>query len=566
MADPADRSRFVEAAPGLLAQAARAALGAALAPAAGDGDTAMPAWIERLLAPFRPMLGDLAGALPRILARVRERTEGTDSPVLLFRISDGTDAANSQLARLTGLDKEGVTKALLTRLPDPDEVWVTKALRARLKDKLKGLPLDDALTHLDDLTRDPRRLDLPQLLDKLKHAVRADRVTGLELVHKELDWMFGNADHRSAYELMDRLSDALGESNLRELRRHHRIDALLSSKPVDRDVWREPLDGLLSSIGCPPSAALSVVRTGGDVHASVFVHDHDLDRRHELRFSPGTQQDEMSIEVFGQAPGCDYTHLDPRLRLPMRIHDAANGFATWLVDRRAVHESRACFPRDGDLRMRAFDAGGQRTPVALFFVHHRDTDAGRYFELGLGCFVAPLQDPLSVGMAALDTILVSTERGARLGSAIWGWDKLHVEEPHWEVSYRPASLTCAVTLPGARIALTLPRGGSVCTTAMPALLYTRKPAADGAWHRSAMLRSGRGEMLRIAGAGVELKVTITDKDEALAQPLLRELYRLDLIDAGGNLRLEPDLAAWSEHVEAQVGPPLPLPLPEPVFD
>jgi hypothetical protein len=550
MADPADRARHNEQAPSLLAQAARAALNAAMAvtPASGDGDVTMPAWIERLIAPFRPMLGGLVGALPRILQRVGSPADGADGPVLLFRAT---------LPKPKEFEEEAKQASRVT---------VTDSLRRRLDAKLENLDVKAALGRLDALTQDPRRLDLPRLLQDLKQEVRKDRASGLSLVREKLGWMFGpEGDPEPAYELLDRLSDALGEENLRALRRRQLLHALLAGQPVTAE-QRRALQGVFDSIGCPLPSALSVVETGQSGTLTLHVGDHEQDRRYEVTHRPSRLAGMLEMEVYGAAAGGDYTHLqEGGLRLPLRVQDAANGFVTWMVDRRAVHDSPECFARDGDLRMRAFDAGGQRTPLALFFVHHRDTDAGRYFELGLGCFVAPQKDPLAVGMTALGRILVSSVRGARLGSEIWGWDKEHVPEDRWEVLYRPDALHCRVPVPGAEIELVLPRGGSACTTAMPALLYTRKPNR-GPWHRSAMLRSGRGEQLRAAGGGVTLKVRIEDRQAALAHPLVHELYRLGLIDAQGVLQLEPQFAAWSEHVAAELGPPLPLPLPEPLFD
>jgi hypothetical protein len=248
--------------------------------------------------------------------------------------------------------------------------------------------------------------------------------------------------------------------------------------------------------------------------------------------------------------------------------------AIWSVDKRLVQHhldpfpgqaKRLPFPSEPKLEMRAWDTGANRTPVALFFVHYRDSDAGEYYELGLGCFVAPRKDPLSVGVYTMGSILVSTKEAQAIGAEIWGYEKEHVPHDKWTVEYRPTFLECRVDLKDATLSLRLPRGGMQMSSALPMLSYTRKSlGSHNQWHRSVLTRFARGESVRTTGSGVELTLSV-NKNAAFDHPLLKELYRIGLIGKDGQ-RPRALQAAWSEHVSAQLGPPMLVPLPGQDYD
>ncbi|NRF70609.1 hypothetical protein HLB44_26755 [Aquincola sp. S2] len=558
---------------GMMAQAVASLTAAGLRQALGLPPDAQPeasgrSWIERMLAPYQQTLGALAGVMPRVLERVGQVVDSASGPQLLFRARSDADAkrnsrpwshAEQQFHRFIEMvgktDAPLMTTELLTRLQ-------------RIADARQFAAAKDAL---QTLTADERRTDLPRLLDELKHEVRADRMQGFVKVHEALQWLLQSKAKplSAAYAMLEQLSDKLGERCLRELRRRGDLNELLSTAAAD-NAWLQPLSECFATFGHPLSKAVSVVRCGPPNRYELLVMDHGLDRWFEIRQGDGAAARPWSGggEVYGAEAGRDYLAGAQRYRLPLRDQDAAQGFATWSVDHRLVQESRECFSVDSGAEMRPLDMGGGRTPVALFFVHHRDTDAGEYYELGLGCFVAPRKDPLSMGVATLGSILVSTREGKEVGETIWGYRKEYVE--HWTVLYRPTHVECCVKLDHATLTLRLPRGGaSSSASALPMLLYTRKPAdSSGQWHRSALMRFARGESVRSAGSGVELSLEVQDDYAhlAFAHPLLGELYRLGLIDQLGRRRSQALHAAWAENVSTQLGAPTPVPSPPPEFD
>jgi len=127
--------------------------------------------------------------------------------------------------------------------------------------------------------------------------------------------------------------------------------------------------------------------------------------------------------VYGEQEGLAYEVNGKAIRLPLRVVDASQALAAWSVDKRLVQEA---LPKVPDLDLRAWDTGANRTPVTLMFVHYKDGDLGPYYELGLGCFVAPRRDPLSVGVYMLDSILVSSRPAVDVGEVIWGYEKEYV--------------------------------------------------------------------------------------------------------------------------------------------
>ncbi|MFT3820487.1 MAG: hypothetical protein QM750_23220 [Rubrivivax sp.] len=579
-----DRSSlFAQAATSLVTSGLRQALGSSPA------EQSMPdsSWIGRLLAPYRQVLGDWVGMLPSVLKRVEQVVDPAAGRQLLFRARTPWDpkASNASSRKVAALPRAaralGLQPAeqLLYKFiaaaherMDKDHVLLTQGLRERLSALPDDLKSDTARQALQALVQDERRLDLPRMLDELKHQVRANRASGFIRVRNALQWLLQSEgqDFGPGYALLEALTDILGENCLRELLRRRVLIKPPSLATADEKTFESLRTGF-RHFGHELSDLLSVVGGGSAERPTLLVLDHGHDRHFELQADGSSQRTSpcAGFEVYGPHIGRDYRVRGQPVRLPMRIHDAAQGLATWTADKRAVQDLLDGCKPDSALDMRAWDVGANRTPVALYFIHHRDADVGPYFEVGLGAFVAPRRDPLSVGLTALGAILVSTREAMEVGQEVWGFDKEHVDAEHWDVRYRPDFLTCAVRVAGATLNLRLPRGGAM-SSALPVLLYTRRPARSGGgqWHRSAMMRFASDESVRIAGAGVALSLTLdsaaADKDKPFAHSLLGALYGLGLIDPHDGAQKSNALhASWSEHVRAQLGPPSLVSLPEP---
>ena len=566
---------MAQAAASLSTAAWRQALALSPGAPAASADGATRPWVERMLLPYRQFLGAFAAAaaVPRMLERVTQVLDASAGQQLLFRARPRDDDEPGSAARtrpaIALSDAECKFYDFVDACKGLERPLMSQALRSELQLLGDRAATQPALDDLQVLTRDPRRTDLPRLLDELKQGVRADRVTGFHQVHDALQWLL-QADGRrfsDAYVLLQCLSDLLGEACLREVRLR-RLEAAYLSPPAALPSWEAPLRACFATFGVQLSARVSVVACGSPDRPDLLVMDHGQDRCFEVRrgVDPGRRSRWCGGEVHGAEPGRDHDVGGQRYKLPLRVHDACQGFGTWLVDRRAVQESDGLIAGDTRLAMRPWDIGSNRTPVTLFFIHYRDSDAGEYYELGLGAFVSPDKDPLSVGVTTLGALLVSTPQARDVGREIWGYRKEHVDASAWTVSYRPDHVACTVRLEKATLRLRLPRGGMALASALPLLMYERKPAdGNGSWHRIPQLRFASGEALCITGAGVELAIDVESSD-AFLHPLLANLYRLGLVDAGGRMRLLPQYSAWAERVSSHLGSPTPVPHPAVEFN
>lgn len=542
------------------------------------------AWIESLLDRYRQIFGDLSDLVRNVLQRVGQVADVSSGHRLLFRAppADGdlSEAERALHRFLKAID------ALVSKQPPVHphvrvQVIASKGLYKALRD-------DDGIRHamdnwqvygamLDALLDDDRRRDLPYMLEKLRSEVRADRVQGFNLVRTSLAWLHGDQHNHAGeiYRVLDLLADVLGERCMREILRRRAVKAMLSLKGGS-DGWIRDLKACFATFGFSLSDRIGVLSVGSPELPMLIVMDHEHDRWFEIRAAGRRKprQPWPGCDVYGEQEGLAYEVNGKDIRLPLRVVDASQALAAWSVDKRVVQEA---LPKVPELDLRAWDTGANRTPVTLMFVHYKDGDLGQYYELGLGCFVAPRRDPLSVGVYMLESILVSVPRAVDVGEVIWGYEKEYVDPAHWTVHYRRDVLRCSVRLKGGTLHFEVPRGGGLSMpTAVPLLSYTRKPVRDpgppaerfesGEWHRAVLTRFAQRDSVRSGAEGVKLNVEVHDAGKVWTHRLLHTLHTLGLVCTNGEPGAEPQHCVWTERMSAQLGPPVLVPVPGRDYD
>ncbi|HEX9888312.1 MAG TPA: acetoacetate decarboxylase family protein [Nitriliruptorales bacterium] len=203
--------------------------------------------------------------------------------------------------------------------------------------------------------------------------------------------------------------------------------------------------------------------------------------------------------------------------MPVEVRDAAAGFATYLVKRKAVE---ALIPDDG---VRPVGALPGRTLMSLGLVDYRDNDLGAYHEIAVLFFVRPRK---AGGGTALPHLLRDLKAGTlgtyiwqlpvdqsftmHAGRRIWGFPKwladIHVagEDPELDEGEPadPRRWRGRLSLDGQHVlTLDVPRGGK---RAMPAATSSTYTVIDGAWHRTELTQEAREMGLRLGGARIQL--------------------------------------------------------------
>lgn len=457
----------------------------------------------------------------------------------------------------------------------------------------------DLLRNVPAQFSDPRRVNLPQFLDEIKHEIRRDPIKGLAVAQQRLSWMCG--DTGQLYVLLQLLEHAIGDACLREILVHQGVfDAFVCAiqdlqKPQNslQPKWESALRQVFSGIGYPLGRPLTVLAQCTRQRNEFTVLDHAHDRVFNIRESEsGFAADAVQeLEIYGLREGRTYFTATARQTpcvtqrvLPHRIHDAAVGMAVWMVDRREVQSILDSAPDRPPVKVRAWDMGVNRTPLVLFVVHYRETDicepggsdpaaaarareSDEHYELGLGCFVAPRNDPLAIGMMVLGKLPVSMPAAAQVGREIWGYDKVPVDSGRWDLRYRPDAMTCLLELHGdVRLRVELPRGGKRSSTRIPLFSYTTK---FGQLHRNVLTRSGSGETLRVGGHGVAVSIDRPNRtatnwwEDSQAggecRSLLTLLYQFGIVRDDPTKGRRAAYSLWTEHMQGEQGPPCIVP-------
>lgn len=550
----------------------------------------LPRWMESILTQYRESLGGLALALPQIARRLDRDLRHEAGERLIFRARADTTAIKPEEAEKKLHKVFAIWETSRTNRKKPVWVFFSQAtadlVAARGQELELSVPrIEEALVILLTVFRDPRRKDLPRVLDELKHAVRENRREGIALIHERLAWLFeaDAQDLAKAFDLHDALSDELGERCLDTI--IHAIPSIATSgEPEDEESnpfrppeggwssnpWTDDLRECFQALGHPLEGAVSVLRSGDTALSSEFtILDHAQDlvfrvRRGEPRSDPGKNKVYYDLELYGPFAGKRHVVAKEPLRLPARISSARGGMALWAVDRRRVQEHLDTLP--GNLPMVAWDIGANRALVALFVMQYRESDLGPYLELGFGCMAAPASNALAVGFVPLGPMPVSRQAAQRPGKQIWGFAKTVIPEKRWTLRHTLTRADWSVILDEkahTTLQFVLPRGGDATSDNVPLSAYTLKYEQ---WHQSILMRSGRGESLRLGGRDVSLVITGENWDAPNdgLPALLHEFGLLRDSRPDGGLRMAtlaktPAYTTWTEHLTGELLPPWVVP-------
>lgn len=551
-------------------------------PVAPEHSSASDTWITRLLAQHRTGLGELLSIAPAVLERNTKLVDSLTGRRVLYRAGGlARDASSGDLLTpLTGV----IAKLAGPCIASPLVVALQRKRSAVLQRAPKAAKV---AKHLLSPTN---RLDLPATLEELKHFARRNRSEGWAEVARRLQFVKENEEHvKAAVELIDGMRDVLGQNCFAEILRLGLEDAYLDPQPANPaacdaiDIAYKPL---LGQLGFPSEkadpACLSILTARSAPHVlrnsyfTYFILDHQRDVVYEVR-GASRGQTFTEIELYGPVEGRNYDVNGDRFRLPFRVADASQAFATWSVDRGLIQDELDARGRGMSRpKLRAADVGADRTLLALSFIDYRDSDLKEpAYELVLAALVAPEDDPLAIGLFPLATILVSSEENMELGKEAWGFPKECVAQNRsgcsglgaWTVQYRPSALSCSVTLNASAnlaIDVTFPRGGEAASPPIPLAWYTHK---NGHWHRSILTRSGTGESVRIGRSGFSLRIQGIPAGNSATATARRPdsipdwLYFAGIVDPDGICIRPPMNTGWTEHFTASISPAVLLPRP-----
>ena len=519
--------------------------GAAAEAAGAEQDRASSTtWIDRLLENYRQYLGEMAMVLPMVAQRISKDLEPATGERLLLRIDLDEEFRNAfaAVARIKSpFDKAASAKSLSTMTADAS---------TSIGAAVRPMPI----TGLKDLIAQYEKLrTLPKLLDRFKYDFRRRGIAALS----EMPDAFRDLGrlYTTSQAALEALPSLLGETVLRRIvddRLYDSLELAYKSRNGAHLGWlREKLTGA----GLVLSGRVSLLARG----RGWLLLDHEKNWVFEVRLvSSAADTPKQWLEIYGQHEGHRYTvklaRTSRELLLPVRVQDASQGLAVWTIDKRIVQD----YLDSRRLRLKAWDIGASKTPVALCIVDYREGDLGPYFELGLGCFATPFRDPLAVGMFLVGRLPVTSELACEAGKQIWGYDKV---EDDLQIQYRDRSVTCTQRRGNQpMVTFTLPRRGDNKSAPVPLFTYTQKA---GGLHRTVITRGGEGETVRSGGSGVEL---IVDLKARTRTPLCDDLLYFGLVDETGKLAQAPLFTAWTEKMTGVLEAPCVVVPREPDID
>lgn len=549
-------------------------------------------WVMQFLGQHRSAISEYLAEIPKILERTAQLAESATGHRALYR-SQAKDTPPSDKLHC-------LVSALHEAMDSHSRFGIGRDLFDCFEKKLPNPLRLDALTHLLD---PDWRGELPSTLEELKHIARTDRAIGLHSVFQQLGRFLCKdltpEDIEKACAALDTFHDVLGSSCSQEifrLRLEHsffgdRKNCVLASTKYLN--VKKAYGELLETIGLPvldksknhisiavlhnppPDEALEDTSNPPLTYLEYRILDHERDAVYQIL---GTKRDSGigiqfgDLEFIGPAEGRAYALKSSQnvglFRLPFRVTDASQAFATWTVDRRFIQDALDAKGTAAP-RLRAWNAGADRCMMLLTFVDYRDSDfKAPTYDLMLTALVAPEDDPLAVGLYPLAPILVSSEESSELAKAAWGFEKELIPstrtpcetEPHWKVEYRSGHVRCDVGKPDQHdvraTRITFPRRGQALSPAIPICWYTLK---NNQWHRVVVARVGSRESIRLGGSGFSLEV---NPDGFGANTLQGLLYQAGIIDEDGQLKRKPIHTGWTEHFTASIAPAVLLAKPD----
>lgn len=317
-----------------------------------------------------------------------------------------------------------------------------------------------------------------------------------------------------------------------------------ASIPVTDPAVADEVRSLFRSIGIPLSSRVSISAASD----RWTVHDSATDLRFRI------VRVGHLLQVYGDQEGLAYSVGSSRMPLPTRVFDASQGLAFFAVPAALV---QAELDRHKALGLQAWRLDDTHAVLAMFIVDYRDSDFGKYQELGVAALATPVQEPTAVGMHTF-FLGVNGEFTLEAGKLVWGFPKtlngLAIEyhdsrvacrfwdEPSAQRAGQPPSLV-----------FRMPRVGTRQSHRIPTYNYTQK---NGALHRLIITRSGTGEGVQFDPRAVTLAMNGSESGQSnRVNHLLR---RLGLT---GDTRDRLLYAMWTEKMSAELTAPILLPFP-----
>jgi hypothetical protein len=232
--------------------------------------------------------------------------------------------------------------------------------------------------------------------------------------------------------------------------------------------------------------------------------------------------------------------------LPARVRSASQGTAFYIVSSPAVAE---ILKANGE-PFRAFEIFPGQTPLAIFMIDYRESDLGRYYELGVAFFVVP-RGRIAVPGMSIRVLPVNQKFTQLAGREIWGYPKSLM--PHMEIAYADQEALCTVDRRRDDVlSITVPRGGAAASRDIPLYSYTSRSRTR---YCTRFIRSGREESLT-PRPHVDLRLGREDSGNCLCQGTGNACICRDLRKLG--LPASPALSCWTEHMSGCFEAPTPL--------
>jgi hypothetical protein len=236
--------------------------------------------------------------------------------------------------------------------------------------------------------------------------------------------------------------------------------------------------------------------------------------------------------------------------LPVRIVDASQGWAIWMVpaDKAQYHLSTITD------KYTVVDVGNGRAALTILGCDYRETDLGVYREVGVALYVRPRNDPEEMPGNIFLSLSVNEKFNLIRAAALWGYSKTLA--PNLLVNYSIDKTDFVVDrYDPTALSISFPRFGSGRATDIP--IYTYGLGKNAAGERKVPLktlisRSAAGQGEQVAG-----NVALQLGDPANPGGCVCRLWPPEINQACvcrmlGDLGLprQPDANGWLEHMSA----------------
>jgi acetoacetate decarboxylase len=219
------------------------------------------------------------------------------------------------------------------------------------------------------------------------------------------------------------------------------------------------------------------------------------------------------------------------VRFPVRLLQAADGRACFHVP---VHLARRIIPAEFE----PANFGYGNTRLELFFLHHKESDLGRYQHAGIVVWVRPAHRPSAEPGYYFALEGVDQTFTWEAGRAIWGYPKIMAEV---SIQYFEGTARGRIAVNGRNVfTLTVPRKGRDATSDVPIVTYTLLHDRP---HQTVFLRSSEGELINYETKSVDLELG--------DHPLALELKAM-------GIPRPPFFVQWSERMWGRWREPEPM--------